>query len=61
MAKVIRNTRTQIMDDFNHVIKILYIGISSELERALHTEGIQSTRYLLRMKDSALTNIEFKK
>ena len=40
MAKVIWDTRTQTMNNFNHVIKILDIGLSSELERALQTEGI---------------------
>ena len=61
MAKVICNTRTQTMDEFNHVIIIFDIGSSSELKRALQTEDIQSTRHLFQMKDSALTNIEFKK
>ena len=31
----IHDTRKQIMDNFNHVIKILDIGINSALERAL--------------------------
>ena len=49
------------MDDFNHIIKILDIRISSELEKSLQTEGIHSTRYLRQMKNGALTSIEFKK
>ena len=46
-SKTPRGTRTQTMDDFKHVIKILDIGISSELEMALQIEGIQSTSHLL--------------
>ena len=40
MSKNIRATRTQTMDDFEHIIKILDIGIISELEGALQIEGI---------------------
>ena len=39
-SKAIRDTRTQTMDDFKHVIQMLYIGIRSELERVLQIEGI---------------------
>ena len=61
MVKGIRNIRTQIMDYFNHIIKILDIGIISELKRALQTACMQITRYLLRMKDLTLSTMEFKK
>ena len=57
MVKGIHNRRTQIMDDFNHIIKILDVGIISEPERVLHTAGIQSIRHLLRMKDLALSTM----
>ena len=61
MAKGLCYTRTQTMDDFNHIIKILDIGISSELERTLQTEGIHSTINLRRMKDSALLVLNSRK
>jgi hypothetical protein len=60
-VKAICDTKIQIIDDVNHVVKILYIGIISELERALQSEGIQSTMHLLWMNDADINNIEFKK
>ena len=61
MPKGIRNTRTQTMDSFNHVIKILDIGLSSELERSLQIVGIQSIRHLLQLKDLTLSTLGFYK
>ena len=61
MSKKIRDTRTQIVNNFNHIIKTLDIRIISELERSLQTAGIQSIRYLLRMKYPTLSALEFKK
>ena len=61
MPKGIRDTRTQIMDDFNHIIKILDIGIISELERVIQTTGIQSIRHPLQMKHYVLSVLDFKK
>ena len=61
MSKIQRDTRTQTMDNFKHIIQILYIEISSELEMALQIEGTQSTRHLLWMIDDVLYNIEYKK
>ena len=39
-SKSQRDTRTQTMDDFKHVIQILDIRLSSELKRALQPGGI---------------------
>ena len=55
------DTRTQTMDDFKHVLQILYIGINSELERALQIDGITNTRHILQMTDDVLNNLKFKK
>ena len=49
------------MDNFEHIIKILHIGIIIELEGALKIEGIQSIQHLLRMNKHELTTIEFMK
>ena len=49
------------IDYFKHVIQILDIGTSSELERVLQIEGIHSTRHLLQMIDDVLNNITYKK
>ena len=59
--KTQHDTRTQTMDDFKHVLQILYIGINSELERALQIDGITNTRHIIRMKNDVLNNLEFKK
>ena len=55
------NTRTQTMNDFKCVLQILDIGLNSELESVLQTEGINSTSHILRMKDDVLNNLEFTK
>ena len=60
-VKATCDTRIQTIENVNHVVKILYIGISSDLERALQSEGIQSTMHLLWMKDDDINNIDFKK
>ena len=41
------DTRTQTMDEFKHVLQILDIGLNSELERALRSEGIINTIHIL--------------
>ena len=51
-AKTQHGTRTQTMDDFKHIIQMLDIGLSSELERVLQTKGIQSIRHILRRQFS---------
>ena len=60
-SKASRHTRTKIMNDFKHVIQILDIGTSIELERALQSEGIQSTRRILQTTYYVLNNLEYKK
>ena len=57
-AKGQTDTRTQTMDDFKHILQILDIGLSSELERVLQNEGIHSTIHILWMKDDVLNNIK---
>ena len=47
------------MDDFEHIKNILDIEISSEINRALQIERIQSIKYLLQVNKHELTTMEF--
>ena len=49
------------MDNVNHIITILNIGLNSPLERSLQTTGIQNIRHLLRMSDDLLGMMEYMK
>ena len=49
------------MDNFQHITKILDIGINSALERVLHIAQIDSIRNLLHPSDTSLGMLKFKK
>ena len=61
MSKSIHATRTQTMDGFEDIDNIFDIGISSELNRALQIERIQSINHLFQMNKHEFTTMEFMK